>query len=319
MHFLLPGRRFYKKEMDKPVSDGGYGVFHSYDSERDVHVLTMENMTMTEPINIDGWGWSGEIPKVEIVLKGENVMDTRDQDYGEFHSIIHSGHADVTILSGEEGSSLAFYGTDCSAITSNDGSTTIDGATITAQCEIGENPEGGQCLNGSSDYLITGGAELDLRAGWIGIIVSGAVTFEDCTVTTNRIHIHSHVEMDEEGNVLSTDQQTMTIGEGAVVNIVSAEEGIWGAALMLLDGSTLKIAGGILNCDFRKGPGAQVMVGFDGDCATNTILIESGEMNVIGSKEQEWQNLMNLDKGRLIQTGGKLKMKDGNGRDPTGQ
>ena len=77
------------------------GLSYAYDSDRDVHVMTMEDMTMTEPINIDGWGWSGEIPKVEIVLKGENVMENRDQDYGEFHSIIHSGHADVTILSGD--------------------------------------------------------------------------------------------------------------------------------------------------------------------------------------------------------------------------
>jgi hypothetical protein len=29
MHFLLPGRRFYEKEMDKPVFGGGYGIFHA--------------------------------------------------------------------------------------------------------------------------------------------------------------------------------------------------------------------------------------------------------------------------------------------------
>ena len=287
------------------------GLSYAYDAQRDVHVLTMENMTMTEALNIDGWGESGEIPKVEIVLKGENVMDTRGQDYGEFHNLLNAWHADVTILNGEEGASLAFYGTDCGAICSHDGFVTIDGATITARCEIGENPEGGQCLNGSSDYRITGGAQLDLWAGWIGIIVSGAVTFEDCTVTTNRIHVHSHVEMDEEGNVLSTDQQTMTIGEGAVVNVTSDWDSGMDSPLMLLDGSILKVAGGTLNCNFAEGENLGVMVGYDGDCAVNTILIESGEMNLIGSREQDWQNLMNLDKGRLIQTGGTLNFRDG--------
>ena len=70
---------------DNQVIEGAQlpdGMSYVYDEEREVHVLTLENMTLTEPLSVDGWNESGQLPKVEIILKGENVMDTRGGDYG---------------------------------------------------------------------------------------------------------------------------------------------------------------------------------------------------------------------------------------------
>ena len=280
------------------------GLSYSYDASRDVHVLTMEDMYLTESLAIDGQ-WDAELKgKIEIVLKGTNVIDTRERDYGEFHNILMINSMDAAIISGSEGASLSLMGYDCSGICSNNGVLTIDGAKISTDCKIDAHSEGGQGFSGGSDYVITGGAELDLYGEWMGIIISGTVTFEDCTVNTNRIHVHSHTEEDEFGNVTS-DQRTMTVGEGAVVNI-NAEGENEDSALMLLDGSTLKIAGGVLNCNFENSPSGHVQVGYDGDCAMNTVLLESGEWNVTANPE--WWDAVYMDQGRLVQTGGKLNV-----------
>jgi len=285
------------------------GLSYAYDEARDVHVLTMENVTLNERLFLDGeWG-AEESTKFEIVLKGSNVIDTRECDYGEIHDILGLYNADVTITSASEGAELSLYGIDCAALSGHEGTVTIDGVRLNARCEIGENPEGGQGLSGSSDYLITGGAELNIYGEWMGVIISGSVAFEDCTVNTNRIHVHSHVDEDEFGNVFS-DQRTMTIGEGAIVNIIDEENTLNDSVLMLLDGSTLKIAGGVLNCDLNGGPSNWMQVGYDGDCAVNTVLLESGELNVFGDSADEWQDAMYLDTGRLVQTGGKLTIQD---------
>ena len=123
------------------------GLSYSYDASRDVHVLTMEDMYLTESLAIDGQ-WDAELKgKIEIVLKGTNVIDTRERDYGEFHNILMINSMDASIISGSEGASLSLVGYDCSGICSHNGVLTIDGAKISTDCKINAHSEGGQAFS----------------------------------------------------------------------------------------------------------------------------------------------------------------------------
>ncbi len=278
------------------------GMSFTYAAARDTYVLTLDNVKLTQGLSIAS-NADRERNRVEIVLKGSNVIDLRESDLTD-RSAIHMWHTDTTIR-GSAGDSLTIYGMENRGLDIGDGTLTIDGAKIVTENDYVENMETASGISGGGDLVVTGGADLDIWAGWIGIIVSGDVRFEDCTVNTNRIHVHSHVEEHPDGTK-TTDSRTMTVGDGAVVTITS-ETGNDDGALMLLDGSTLKIDGGVLNCDFQQGFSGRVDVGFDEDFAINTVWVNRGEMNVTQDPAM-WNRAFGLSNGRLRVTGGRLNV-----------
>ena len=280
------------------------GMSFGWDEQAQAYVLTLNNVQLTQPLSIDGWNEGGPLP-VDIVLMGSSVIDIREYPESNRNAIgLH--YTNTEIRSGEEGASLALYAIDGGGIDSNQGTLTINGVNLSVKATQENLSEGGRGLSGGSDYTVTGGAKLDIWGQWMGIIINGDVTFEDCTVTTNRIHVHSQVNEDDPDNP-TVDTKIMTIGEGAIVNVVTDAVEPIDSSIMILDGSILKIAGGTLNCDQSASASGTIMVGYGEDHWVNTLWLDSGVLNVFREGNANTnQSAVQLYCGQFIQSGGEL-------------
>ena len=272
------------------VSDGRPGPEQypgvSYDAV--TATLTLENV-QASTLEITGAG------TVAVRLKGDNT--------------ITSSNPERTAVLFQEGTFITLTGPGTLHATSQENAAVglnhsklhiTDGAQLIAEGIGAEGSLTAAGIQGWGEVLADGNASVRAEGRWMGYLVHGNTTLENCTLQTNRMHIHS--QFDDPQDPEGTSHHNVTrIGAGAALTV----EPLPGddpndTLLMLLDGSRLHIDGGdvIVRDTFTEGWGTAV-----GTLHGNTIEVDAGTMQIASRQK----NALILEQDNtFVQRGGKV-------------
>lgn len=201
-------------------------------TDSSVPVLTLTNAADLPRLKISGGA-------LKIQLVGDSAINVNDESAlriteGAAVTISGSGSLEVTAPSNRTAIQLL-----SSTLTVTGGCTLTAETTNPSAAEPDENTHDGVALDGNGSLTVDN-ATLNLRGTNYGTLLAGDMTFTNCTVNVNRIHVHSDVSNDSP----NAPRSTTVFGDGAVINIMPKEDDKDDPVLMVLDGSTLKLKDG---------------------------------------------------------------------------
>ncbi|MGM9608421.1 MAG: S-layer homology domain-containing protein [Oscillospiraceae bacterium] len=216
-----------------------------------------------------------------IELQGENTItlsDSSDRDtalkFDNCDNVTIRGGGKLTVTSpvnavgfeGESGGVFAITGENTTVIANN---------TSGYWKDEPEGEYGYSGLTGHMNLQVNDGAALTAVGGFMGLLIIGNTELENCTVNSNRIHLHGI----ETQNDSVCEPTTATVGTDALVNVTARSVDEIDSFFAVLSNAQLVLDGGTIKIDITAKDADHVQALHTQE-AGSSILIKSGALNI---------------------------------------